>query len=370
MSVELRLADWLAEKLPGAKNIAVGSLVSPSGTGNSAETSFVTVRYLKNGQSIDHKLVLRRQNLDNELFLDASLELPGRMMIALGEHPVVPVPRVLGIELDATLLGRPFMVMEAIEGRVVSQAPPYNVAGWLVELSSLERAQIWGNGLRAMAAVHSIDRSKGFSFLQRDQTLPPGLGQYIDWVRRWYLWARRDRPQPVADAALDYLLTNMPLETPVDVLWGDSQPSNLIYASDNSVAGVLDWEMAALGPGEVDLAWWLFFDDFYGPGFGLKRLDGLPTRSETIAIYQNASGRTVQNMDYYDLLARFRMNIISIRATDRLVAAGKLAPDVDVFTHNPITKMMAIQLGLPVPEPGSGFKALLKAFDVNQEPTE
>jgi aminoglycoside phosphotransferase (APT) family kinase protein len=125
--------------------------------------------------------------------------------------------------------------------------------------------------------------------------------------------------------------------------------------------------MASLGPGEVDLAWWLFFDEFNRRGFGLHRLEGLPSREQSIAIYEAAAGRQVRQLEYYELLARFRMNIISIRASDRLVNAGLLAPDCDVFTHNPITKMMAGQLGFPIPEPGTGFAALLKALGVSAE---
>jgi aminoglycoside phosphotransferase (APT) family kinase protein len=362
------MAAWLSSRIPGSEELSIGELEAPSGSGNSAETSFIEVRYRADGKRHERKLVLRRQNQGSDLFMDATLQLPHRMMTALARHPAVPVPKVLGIELDSLVLDRPFLVMDAIEGRGVSLSPPYNASGWLVEMDPKDRGALWRNGIEAMAAVHKLPWEPDFSFLHdRTSSAAAGLDQYIEWVRQWYLWARRDRVQPIADAALDYLIANRPLLTPTGVLWGDSQPSNMLFAGDGRVSAVLDWEMASLGPGEVDLAWWLFFDEFYSSGFGLPRLEGLPSREESIAIWEAAVGREVRALEYYELLARFRMNIISIRASDRLVNAGRLAPDVDVFTHNPITKMMARQLGLPIPEPGTGFAALLKALDVNPE---
>ncbi len=361
------LATWLSSRIPGAEALSVGDLKAPSGAGNSAETSFVEVRYRADGAWHERKLVLRRQNQGSDLFMDATLQLPHRMMTALARHPSVPVPKVLGIELDSLILDRPFLVMEAIEGHVVSLSPPYNADGWLAGLDPTLRATVWCNGIEAMAAVHRVPWQPDFAFLQDRSSAAPGLDQYLEWVRQWYLWARRDRVQPVADAALDYLVANRPSDTPTGILWGDSQPSNMLFADDGRVAAVLDWEMASLGPGEVDLAWWLFFDEFYSSGFGLQRLEGLPSREQSIAIYEAAAGRQVRQLEYYELLARFRMNIISIRASDRLINAGLLTPDCDVFTHNPITKMMAGQLGLPIPEPGTGFAALLKALGVTAE---
>ena len=39
--------------------------------------------------------------------------------------------------------------------------------------------------------------------------------------------------------------------------WGDSRIGNVIYR-DFEPAGVLDWEMAAIGPREMDVSWMVF----------------------------------------------------------------------------------------------------------------
>lgn len=83
---------------------------------------------------------------------------------------------------------------------------------------------------------------------------------------------------------------------------------------NGTVSAVIDWEMAALGPAEVDVAWWLFFDDLFSTGMGVTRLEGLPDRLTSISWYESFAGRRLENMDYYDVLATFRMAIVGMRA--------------------------------------------------------
>jgi aminoglycoside phosphotransferase (APT) family kinase protein len=360
-AVRERLRGWFARRMPEWRDVEVSEPRTPLGTGNSAETSFVDVSYTSGGIPRHRKMVLRRQVEGSDLFLNADLATPYRMMDALKGHPHIRVPQTRGIEFDRTVLGSPFLVMDAVEGRVVDQMPNYNVSGWVADLDPSQRRALWFNAIDMIAELHKVDWRDGFEFLDEPVRGRPGLDQYLDWVREWYLWARKDRPQPVADAVLDYLFANKPADTVTGVLWGDATPANILFAPDLSVAAILDFEMAALGPGEVDLAWWLFFDDFYGPDVGIPRLPGLPDRDETIARYEQAAGRPVRNPDYYAVLARFRMNIVGIRWVDRLVAQGRLEAGTDVLTHNVITKQLAIQLGLPVPEPGEGFARMVAA---------
>src|SRR3546814_17109789 len=97
------------------------------------------------------------------------------------------------------------------------------------------------------------------------------------------------------DAALDYILQNKPAQAPVNVLWGDATPSNVMFDDEGKVKALIDWELATLGPAELDLAWWLYFDDLFSRRFGLQRLKGLPTREESIAIWEAAVGRKAEN---------------------------------------------------------------------------
>src|SRR3546814_15776660 len=95
------------------------------------------------------------------------------------------------------------------------------------------------------------------------------------------------------EAALDYILQNKPAQAPVNVLWGDATPSNVMFDDEGKVKAVIDWELATLGPAELDLAWWLYFDDLFSSRFGVQRLEGLPTRETSLALCDRSEARRV-----------------------------------------------------------------------------
>jgi aminoglycoside phosphotransferase (APT) family kinase protein len=348
---------WLAEKMPGVRDLSVIGFASPK-AGNSAETIIFDVGYVQDGARRTEGLVLRRQHEGTDLFLNSDLRYQYGVLEAMARVPEPPTPEVIGLEMDRSVLGSPFYVMRRVEGRIVQQHPNYNTEGWLAELPVAQRGAVWKNALEAMAKVHRIDWRYGFAFMNEPARGAPGLDQYLHYVEEWFRWAAAGREQPTSDAALDYLKTNKPADAPVGLLWGDAIPANMLFAADNSVAAVIDWEMAALGPGEVDLGWWLFFDGLFAEGFGAPRLGGLPDRAEMIAIYEAAAGRKVENIDYYEVLAMVRLGIISTRQFDRQMSFGKLTPGSKAYTNNPIQAMIARKLGLPVPEVGEDFAEL------------
>ena len=75
----------------------------------------------------------------------------------------------------------------------------------------------------------------------------------------------KDTPSPLLADCFAWLEDNFPTEVGGDALsWGDGRIGNMMFR-DNEVVAVLDWEMAAVAPPEVDLGWMcylhLFFQD-------------------------------------------------------------------------------------------------------------
>lgn len=349
-----KIAPWLAKVLhcPDLEVLAMRS----AGAGSSADSHILTVRGTLPGGSSETGVVLRRQNTDSDLFLESNLELPCLAMQGVAKASTgIPVPRVLGLECDPTLLGAPFMVMEQLPGRIIPQSPNYNREGWLAELPVPERARVWGNALEMIAKINRVDVSRGFEFLHRPGRGMRGLEQYLNWVEDWYVWARAGRPHRITDIAIEHLKSERPRDADVALLWGDPQSSNVLFGADGKVSGVIDWEMATLGPPEADLAWWLFFDDLFSTGMGVPRLAGLPDRTACIGIYEKALGRRVQNLDYYALLAAFRMAIIGMRSVDRQIKRGFLPATTTARENAPIVRLLAQMLGEPLPEVGKDF---------------
>src|SRR3546814_10851741 len=90
---------------------------------------------------------------------------------------------------------------------------------------------------------------------------PAGLDNYLDWIAAWRAQACGAEAHPVIDPAILWLSRNKPSGPAVELLWGDSNAGNFLFAPDGSVIAALDFEAAAIGPAEIDLSWWFFIDD-------------------------------------------------------------------------------------------------------------
>lgn len=356
------LEAWLAPRLK-ASSVKITDMRGRSGAGFSAETFYIDVDYVANNLPRTKSLVVRAQNQDSDLFVGASIELPYRVMEAVAKSSDVPVPELIGLEMDESVIGEPFLIMSKEQGRIVHQSPNYNLEGWLKELPEAKRLEVWQSGIRSMAQVNKLDWREGFQFLENPQWGKPGLDSYLGWVVEWYRWAREQGAAiELMDTAIAWLQDNKPDAPHVSVLWGDPNSSNILFDDNNNVSTVLDWEMAALGTAEVDLAWWLYFDNLFSVGFGVERLAGLPSRDETIAYFESQLGRKVENMHYYDVLARFRMAIVGMRAIDRQIKRGTIPATTTARVNQPTMVLLATALGIEPPVVGEDFAEFSRAI--------
>lgn len=349
-SIEV-LEAWLEAKLSNANDLRVSPINVETGGGASAEMFFIKVEYNDAQGPQVKELTVRCEDSQSQLFLDASLERHGRILQAVNQYSSLPVPECIGYELDESVLGAPFLVMSRVYGEVVKQFPNYNDSGCLHEYTPTKRYEVWKNIIQQLAALHQLDWQKGFGFLANPARGEAGLDQYLHWFHDWHQWTANGRRQPIADMAMDYLLKNRPDSACVSVLWGDPHQSNFMFNPDNAaVSAILDWELTALGPGEIDLAYWLYFDEHWCEIFKAKRLEGLPTRDQVIAIYEQAAGRKVCDMKFYDVLASLRMVNIIRRTMDRLIASGRIKPGSQAGVENFWTQHLARVLGVDEPE--------------------
>jgi aminoglycoside phosphotransferase (APT) family kinase protein len=360
-SLSEKLRDWLEGHVAGWQNVDVRHVDVTLGAGFSAEIGFFDASYTDtNGERRDQSLVLRRQPINFEVVLGSSLALQGKMMASLSAWGGIPVPPWIGMELDPSILGMPFLVMGKVSGASVAQRPNYNVEGWLADMKPAERLQTWTNALESFARMSRIDWQKdGFDFLARADWGAPGVDQYVGHIAAWHASCAQGRPLLYADAALDYILKNKPVDAPVNVLWGDATPSNVMFDEHGNVVALIDWELAALGPSELDLAWWLYFDDLFSRRFGTTRLEGLPTRDETIAIWEAVAGRKAEHMAYYDIVVALRMALVVVGAFDRQVSVGNITAENASLNANLMTQYLAEKLDMPIPVLGPDFYAFM-----------
>ena len=356
------LAAWLADRLreeSGARvtGVRLGPLERPK-AGQSSEMVIFGARWREEGRERSAEFVLRRQPGPGGIFLHPDAVREARVLRALASRSRAPVPAVRWVEPDADVLGGPFFVMDRVPGRVPAAKPSIHSHGWLVPLSPAERRRLWESAMDALVAVHSTPWRESHAFLL-EEGVEPGLESHLRRTAQWYRWAADGRPFPTTDAALAYLMdrrAEVAAGEPV-LVWGDARIGNMIFGPDLSVAAVLDWEVACVGPAAIDVAHWLVFDEFATAACGVDRLDGFPGRSETIARYEAASGRTLRDLDFFEILQAFFLATTLIRQADAKIRTGTLPAGSRMAHGNALTQMLARRLGLPVPDLAEDYLA-------------
>jgi aminoglycoside phosphotransferase (APT) family kinase protein len=345
-----QLVAWLSSRIPDARELRVSALRGPGDTGFSSDTLLFDLSWRQGGDEWSQSLVLRLEPRAFPIFPVYDMARQFLVQRRLWKTEV-PVARVLWLEEEDKPLGAPFYVMERVEGRVPPDNPPYHVEGWVTRIEPGERARIWWSGLEAMARIHRLDaRAPRYAFLREPDGCPleRQLGQYA----RFLAWAAQGREQPTCEAALAWLRRERPPQTdPPAICWGDARLGNQVFLDGRCVA-VLDWEMVTLGDPEQDLAWFLFFDRHHSAGVDAPRLPGFPSPEETVARYEEWTGRTVRHLRYYEVFAAFRFSVIMIRVARQLQAFGLLPEDSGFERDNTATRMLAGMLDLP--QPGAG----------------
>lgn len=313
-SVRNKLSGWFAQQLPDAQQIEVSDLQMP-GAGASNETFFLQLKTLQDGVSANRELVIRWQPGGFLVFPRDAYDMKQQFLLQQRlANTEVPVPPVVWLETDASVIGAPFYIMERVDGWIPGDFPPYHQEGRLVEFTDAQKARTWFAVIDTMAKIHRVDwRAAGLDFLG-----VPGNGDFIAYqIAKWdRVAALNDEPMPAMLAETRrWLLDNRFTPKHVSLCWGDARLGNMIYREQEVVAA-LDWELACIGDPESDLAWFAHTDWASSTGRSsgsIPRLSGLPSIDESIAYYEKIMGRKVENFCYYDVFAAYRLALVYTR---------------------------------------------------------
>lgn len=306
-----RLGPWLSAHIAGAPHVEITNVVEPS-QGFSSQTMLFTARWRSDGDIIERPLVARIQR-DVAVPMLADVFHQYRVMRAIAAHSSVKAPRIDFAEADPGLLGAPFFLMDRVNGKVPPDFPSYHEKGWVAELATADRTRLWWNGVEEMARLHQIDW-RCFPFLARSGEEEPSAVSYLKgFVGHWFDWARNGQSFPVIEDALVYLIDNAPPAQGAGLVWNDARLGNTMYADDLTVASLLDFEVATLGPPEVDLAHWVYLDEVFSENFGVPRIDGLPRGEEAVRGFERIYGRPMPHFSYFMAVAALKILILSVR---------------------------------------------------------
>lgn len=166
----------------------------------------------------------------------ADMARQARVMAALGDAGV-PVPRILASSAEPVLDGRPFVLMERVDGVRIERA---------VEASA--RTELVARAFQVIRRVHEVPEAA--TGLSGEDPVPAAAE-----VERWQALRVRAPEDLVRQAALleARLLSKMPAPRPPALVHGDYHLGNLLFR-DGEVVAILDWEIAELGQPPLDEA--------------------------------------------------------------------------------------------------------------------
>ncbi|GAA2890942.1 phosphotransferase family protein [Streptosporangium fragile] len=322
-----RMRVWLSGRL--GLPVAVSPISHPRGNGLSSETLLFDASWTSAEGRREVRCVARMAPASEAVPVFPCYDLGKQfeVMRVVRERAGVPAPRTLWFEPDPEPMGAPFFVMERLLGDVPPDMTPYTFEGWLLDASPADRERLQRHSVEILAKLHDAPFTAGE--LRRLHIAGPGssaLRRHVDDQRAYYEWAHGALRIPLLERAFDWLEDHWPKDPGPDVLsWGDARIGNVMYRDFTPVA-VLDWEMAAVAPREVDLGWMIFLHRFFQDVAEVMGLPGLPDfmrREDVCRTYREITGYAPRDMDFYEMYAALRHGVIMARVWHRRIHFGE-----------------------------------------------
>jgi aminoglycoside phosphotransferase (APT) family kinase protein len=219
----------------------------------------------------------------------------------------VPAPAPAVLVSDPAWIGSPFLAMPRVVGDIPGPAPLFDP--YLRDADPALQRQVHDGLVDTVAAIHAVPwAAHGLGRVLAGEGLRDALARWESYVA----WSSNGDPLPALAESLAWCRRHVPAERPPVLLWGDPRPGNLVFGPTRRVRAVLDWDLASLGPPEMDLGWHLGLEFAMAELFG-SRLPGFPDRGETVERYEHASGLGLEHLDWHEVFALVRALAINDR---------------------------------------------------------
>ncbi len=97
------------------------------------------------------------------------------------------------------------------------------------------------------------------------------------------------------------------------------------------VLAIMDWEQPSLGGALHDLAWWLrMSEQMHGATATRPHLEGMGTREETIALWEELTGISAKDIEWYEDFTLLKTSCLNVRIS---ALKGRPAPDEAWLAH-------------------------------------
>jgi len=278
--IQTHLQTYYARAFPSRQSVQVTSLARINAGWESDVYAF-DVQHGPPGNRQHENLILRIYPGDDAQ-AKAAREFEGMRRLHKAGYPV---PQVLFLELENSPFGKPFVIMERIEGQTL----------WPLLLNSPRQKQreLLTLFCDLFVRLHALDwrsfvddpgryeQQGPYAFIDQwlsearaalERFPPSGFFRILEWLE-----ARRD---------------HVPCQRPSPIHW-DYHPANLLLRDDGS-AVVIDWTQVGVSDPRFDLAWTLLLTSSH---------QGAEWRGLILSEYERLAGAEVEHIEYFDVAA-------------------------------------------------------------------
>jgi aminoglycoside phosphotransferase (APT) family kinase protein len=297
-----KLARWMDQQ--GLETGPVTDITNLSGG-----TQNIILAFRRGGR----RFVLRRPPPTPRPESNETMRREARVLGALAETDV-PHPRLIASCPDENVLGVAFYIMEPVDGfNPIVGLPPLHAGSPDIRhrmgLALVDGATALGRVDYVAVGLEGFGKPDNYLERQvtRWQSQLDGYSRFQGWPGAGGL--------PGVDRVSRYLEMNRPATFKPGILHGDYSIGNVMYRNDGpELAAIVDWELATIGDPLLDLGWILA--TWRHPGavnldvLVVEPFDGFPTEPELIARYAQNTDRDLSAIQWYVVLACFKLAII------------------------------------------------------------
>lgn len=315
------LTDWMDAQQLGSGPLQ--NVVRLSGG-----TQNILLRFTRSGTDY----VLRRPPEHLRSNSNEVMRRESRILAALAGTNV-PHPRLIAACGDESVLGAAFYLMEPVDG--------FNPTSGLPPLHQSEKVQ-HRMGLALVEGIAALGSLDYVALGLEDFGRPAG---YLErQVERWrsQLESYSELPGwtgpnelPGVERVADWLNANRPATFTPGILHGDYHIANVMYRYDGpELAAIVDWELATIGDPLIDLGWLLatWPDPEHGETISVQPWLGFPKAEELVAHYRAHSTRDLSAINWYRVLACYKLGIL-LEGTHARACAGKAPREIGNRLH-------------------------------------
>ena len=314
-----RLAAWMDSAGPGGAALGAGPLENAEQLAGGTQN--ILLRFQRSGRSY----VLRRPPPVLRANSNETMRREARVLAALAGTGV-PHPGLIAACADEAVLGAAFYLMEPVDG--------FNAATALPAPHSADAAMRHRMGLamvEAIATLGALDyRAIGLEgFGRPDNYLERQVGRWQAQLASYAEmpgWTGPDAIPGVAKVA-SWLEAHRPTDFHPGIIHGDFHFGNVMFRHDSGeLAAVVDWELSTIGDPLLDLGWliatWPEGDTPRPTDVAVVPWNGFAKPEELAAHYVAVASRSIADLDWYVVLACYKLGII-LEGTHARACAGK-----------------------------------------------